>query len=107
MPTDEEIPIAFEKGEAAVWDLCRAGAVQVEELARQLAKQGEALRMIGMYKPQPIDTSHTELPATLVHLQEQLAQNTHALGPKHRLAEGWTYAPPRHDGQKKPPALVL
>jgi hypothetical protein len=38
MPTDEEIHIAFEKGEAAVRGLFRAGAVQVEELARQLAK---------------------------------------------------------------------
>jgi len=47
MPTDEEIHIAFEKGEAAVRGLFRDGTVQVEELARQLAKQGEALRMIG------------------------------------------------------------
>jgi len=38
MPTDEEIHIAFEKGEAAVRGLFRAGTVQVEELARQLAK---------------------------------------------------------------------
>lgn len=44
MPTDEEIHMAFEKGEAAVRALLHDGAVQVEELARPLAKQGEALR---------------------------------------------------------------
>src|SRR5712692_8520781 len=44
MPTDEEIHIAFEKGEDAVRDLFRDVTVQVEELAKQLAKQGEALR---------------------------------------------------------------
>ena len=46
MPTDEEIHSAFEKGEAAVRDLFRDVAVQVEELARQLAKHGEALQAI-------------------------------------------------------------
>jgi transposase len=44
IPTDEEIHIAFEKGEAAVWNLFHDVAGQVEELARQLAKQGEALQ---------------------------------------------------------------
>jgi transposase len=46
MPTDEEIQSAFEKGEAAVRDLFRDVAVQVEELARQLATQGEALQAL-------------------------------------------------------------
>ena len=44
MPTDEAIHIAFEKGEAAVRNLFHDVAGQVEELARQLAKQGEALQ---------------------------------------------------------------
>src|SRR6266487_6159586 len=59
-----------------------------------------------MYKPRPIDTSHTELPATLVHLQEQLAENNHDLWAQQRLADGWTYGRRRHDGHKKHPDLV-
>jgi hypothetical protein len=46
MPTDQDIHIAFEKGEATVRDLFRAVAVQGEELARQLATQGEALQAV-------------------------------------------------------------
>jgi len=59
-----------------------------------------------MYKPRPIDTSHTELPATLVHLQEQLAENNHDLWAQQRLADGWTYGRRRHDGHQKHPDLV-
>jgi hypothetical protein len=43
MPTDKEIHIAFEKGESAVRDVFRDVTVQGEELAKQLARQGEAL----------------------------------------------------------------
>ena len=46
MPTDEDIHLAFEKGEAAVRDLFHALASQVEELAKQLAKQAEGLRAL-------------------------------------------------------------
>ncbi len=44
IPTDEEIHSAFAKGEAAVRNLFHDVAGQMEELARQLAKQGEALQ---------------------------------------------------------------
>jgi len=43
MPTDEAIHTAFEKGEAAVMELFQNVADQMAELARQWAKQGEAL----------------------------------------------------------------
>ena len=45
-PTDEEIHTAFEQGEAAIRDLVHAMARQIEELAQQLAKQGEALQAL-------------------------------------------------------------
>ncbi len=44
MPTDEEIHSAFEQGEASVMALFHEVAVQVTELAQQLAKQGEVLQ---------------------------------------------------------------
>jgi transposase len=42
-PTDEEIHTAFERGEEAIRALFHEMAVQMAELARQLAKQGEVL----------------------------------------------------------------
>jgi hypothetical protein len=44
IPTEEEIHLAFEKGEAAVRDLFHDLASQLEELAKQVAKQAEALQ---------------------------------------------------------------
>src|SRR6266852_5025146 len=44
--TDEAIHTAFEKGEAAIMELFHNVADQMTELARQLAKQGEALQAL-------------------------------------------------------------
>ena len=44
MPEYEEIHAAFEKGEAAVVELFNDVGKQIEELAAQLEKQGEALK---------------------------------------------------------------
>src|SRR5712692_6445292 len=46
IPTDETIHTAFEKGEAAIMELFHNVADQMTELARQLAKQGEALQAL-------------------------------------------------------------
>ena len=43
-PTDQDIHTAFEQGESAVRSLVHALGKQIEELAHQLAKQGEALQ---------------------------------------------------------------
>ena len=44
IPTDEEIHTAFEQGEAAIRALFHDVAVQMAELARQLATPGEVLQ---------------------------------------------------------------
>ncbi len=44
LPTDNEICAAFEKGQAAILDLFHDVSRQVQELAQQLAKQGEILQ---------------------------------------------------------------
>jgi len=45
-PTDHDIHTAFEQGEAAVQDLVHALANQIEELAQNMTKQGEALQAL-------------------------------------------------------------
>ena len=43
-PTDQDIHTAFEQGEAAVRDVVHHLATQIEELAQQVVKQGDALQ---------------------------------------------------------------
>ncbi len=43
-PTDQDIQTVFAQGEAAVRDLVHNLANQIEELAQQLARQGDALQ---------------------------------------------------------------
>jgi len=58
------------------------------------------------YKPNPIDTSNVELPASLEVLIEKLAANTHEVWAIGRINEGWTYGAARDDENKKHPCLV-
>lgn len=44
LPTDDEICVAFEKGQAAILDLFHDVSRQMQELAQQLAKQGDLLQ---------------------------------------------------------------
>ena len=58
------------------------------------------------YQPNPLDTSHTQLPAEILELTELLARNTHENWAQLRLAEGWRYGPQRDDRLKLHPCLV-
>lgn len=44
------------------------------------------------YKPAPLDLSAITLNQKLEELVDQLAENTHNIWAKERVAEGWTYA---------------
>jgi hypothetical protein len=58
------------------------------------------------YTPQPLETRHVDLTSQLLGLLERLAENTHDVWARQRMAEGWTYGPQRDDSQKKHPCLV-
>ena len=58
------------------------------------------------YEPRPIDTSGIVLSRELSELTELLAENTHDLWARRRLAEGWRYGPERNDANKTHPDLV-
>ena len=59
-----------------------------------------------MYTPNPIDTSDISLPSEILALVEKIAENTHNVWAKGRIAEGWTYGAMRDDIKKTTPCLV-
>ena len=59
-----------------------------------------------MYKPDPLDTSHVELPTELLELTEQIARNVHENWSVGRISQGWTYGEKRDDIKKETPCLV-
>jgi hypothetical protein len=58
------------------------------------------------YEPKPIDTSGVVLPGDLTDLMERLAENSHDIWAKQRIAEGWRQGPERKDDVKTHPDLV-
>ena len=58
------------------------------------------------YTPKPIDTSNIKLTPDIAELTERLAENTHDVWARRRLADGWTFGPKREDTKKKHPCLV-
>ncbi len=58
------------------------------------------------YEPKPIDTSKVKLTEDILDLTERLAENTHAVWARQRLADGWRYGPRRDDVRKEHPSLV-
>lgn len=59
-----------------------------------------------MYTPKPIDTSGIKLPAELMELTEEIAEQVHDVWSAGRIAEGWTYGAARNDEKKTHPCLV-
>lgn len=58
------------------------------------------------YTPTPVDTSDVTLPAELMALAEQIAQNVHEVWAAGRIAEGWTYGEVHDYVRKTHPSLV-
>ncbi len=58
------------------------------------------------YTPKPLDTSRVELPEEILGIAEILAENTHEVWAKGRMAEGWTYGEKKDDDLKTHPSLV-
>jgi hypothetical protein len=58
------------------------------------------------YQPRPIDTSRVKLTDDILELTERLAENSHDVWARQRLADGWRYGPERDDARKEHPSLV-
>jgi len=58
------------------------------------------------YSPKPIDTSAVSLDPELLKLAELLAENTHDVWSRERIAQGWKYGPCRRDDIKEHPCLI-
>ncbi len=59
-----------------------------------------------MYIPKPIDTKNIALPAELLELTEEIAENVHENWSQSRINDGWTYGEKRDDQKKTTPCLV-
>ena len=58
------------------------------------------------YQPKPIDTSVITLSEDLLELTERLAENTHDVWARQRLADGWTYGQASDDTARKHPNIL-
>ena len=58
------------------------------------------------YQPLPTDTSAVRLSDSLRALTERLAENTHDVWARRKLADGWTYGPTADTAAKRHPDLV-
>mgnify|MGYP003624024028 CR=1 FL=1 len=92
MPTNEDIHMAFEQGEAAVMALFHEVVTQVAELAQQLAKQGEVLQAL---QARLAKTSHnsSKPPSSDGYGKVKRTDSLRKLGAKPKGGQ------PGHDGQ--------
>ena len=56
------------------------------------------------YEPHPIDTAHVKLSKEIVDLTERLAENSHDVWARQRVADGWKFGPARTTPRKNIPA---
>ena len=59
-----------------------------------------------VHRPEPIDTSKTQLDVEIMELTERIAEDKHEVWAKRRMAEGWRYGPRRDEAKKEHPSLV-
>lgn len=59
-----------------------------------------------MYQPNPIDTGDIRLSDDISELTELIAENTHDVWAKERIAEGWIYGEKTDSVLKTTPLLV-
>ena len=60
-----------------------------------------------MYNPSPVNTQNVALPAKLLELTEQIAENVHENWALSRIREGWVYGPQRNDAKKTTPCGMV
>jgi len=77
------------------------GFAEHQRLAR---RSGE--KNLNPYIPRPLDTSSVALSHSLQELLERLAENTHEVWARERLAQGWSYGSERDKDGLKHPSLV-
>ncbi len=59
-----------------------------------------------IYNPVPEDTSGVVLPADVMAMCEEMAENAHEIWSVMRMEQGWTYGPVLDDEKKEHPCLV-
>ncbi|XP_023317849.1 ryanodine receptor isoform X1 [Trichogramma pretiosum] len=73
---------------------------------KQLRLAGDRFGQSNRYKPAPLDLTAVSLTAKMEELVDQLAENTHNLWAKEKIAEGWTYGLNEDDEMRRSPHLV-
>ena len=58
------------------------------------------------YKPKPLDTSQFHLNEDILRLTELLAENSHDVWAKQKIAQGWKWGPKHSEKLKEHPSLI-
>ncbi|CAI2723066.1 unnamed protein product [Schistosoma spindalis] len=69
-------------------------------------KLSNSFTQVNGYKPQPLDLTQIRLSVRIEALVDQLAENTHNMWARDRIALGWTYGFVEDHSQKRSPHLV-
>ncbi|KAK3094056.1 hypothetical protein FSP39_023525 [Pinctada imbricata] len=58
------------------------------------------------FVPNPVDTSHIQLPVYIEKVRDRLAENLHEIWAMQKIEQGWSYGEARDDHLKKNPSLT-